>query len=65
MVGFNWLRIRISGRLRSIDSESGSMVDFVELNEKMDQWWDLIGSEYGSVAGYVQLIQNVDHCRNL
>jgi hypothetical protein len=59
MDGFNWIRIGITGGLRSIDSECGSVVDVVELTENMDQWWDLTGSEYGSVAGFVQLTQNV------
>jgi hypothetical protein len=45
MVEFNWLRIGISGGLRSIDSECVSVVDFAELAENMGQWWDLIGSE--------------------
>jgi hypothetical protein len=42
---FNWLRIEISGGLRSIDSERGTVVDFVELTENLDQRWDLIGLE--------------------
>lgn len=69
-MGFNWLRIGISGGLRSIDSECGSVVDFVELDENMDQWWDLIGSEEGcglrstdskcgSVAEFINIIMKV------
>ena len=51
---FNWLRIGLSGGLRSIDSQCGSVADFVELTQNVDQWRTCsIDSECGSMAGFI------------
>ena len=75
---FHRLRIRISGGLRSTDSECRSVVDFIQLTQNVAQWldsfhWLIIrisgglrstDSECGSVADFVQQTQNVDQWRH-